>query len=54
MAAPSTDCAERLVSLQDEIAGLRQRGYPDSYDILDLLTAIVSEMQRNTEANCNG
>ncbi len=41
----STDRAGRLASLQDEIAGLRQGVYPDSYDMLDLLAELVSEMQ---------
>ena len=51
MSAPATDCAGRLAALQDMIAKLRRGGYPDSYDILDLLAEIVGEMQRNTESN---
>ena len=50
MVASSTDCAGHLAALQDKITKLRQAGYPDSYDILDLLAEIVSEMQRNTES----
>ena len=50
MAAPSTECAGRLAALQDRIAKLRQAGYPDTYDILDLIAEIVSEMQSNTES----